>query len=581
MALHPSPFMRTEERTRRLRLPSFPPFARLSRHVRSLPPSDKFIVLVLGVLIAIVSIMSLFALMRHFQVVVPAHGGTLSEGVVGAPRFVNPLLATSDTDRDLVALTYAGLLGHDASGALVPVLAESYTVSDDGTQYTYTLRANATFSDGTPVTSDDVVYTVQKTQDPGLKSPLLASWANIRAEAINARTVRFTLPKAYAPFLEDTTLGILPKHIWSDITNEEFPFSPYDADPIGAGPFTVDSISRDGKGVITSYSLSSFAGFATGSAYLAHIHLSFFEDQAALKQALTSGAVQSAYGVAVKGAQVVPYARVFGVFFNPTQEPLLADVGVRKALSLAIDRDALVKNVLGGYAVATAGPLPAGSDVPPVPLPDPATHLDDAKAALTAAGWSFDTDKDIWTKKDSELKLTLKTSNVPELKAVAAKVQADWQELGVPTELQLNDPNELTQSVIRPRAYGALLFGEVVGTNADLYAFWSGSAQKDPGLNIASYSDPAVDILLAKARGEAEGAIKDATLADIETRIAADYPAAFLYTPDFVYSVPAGLHGVALTRVSAPSDRFWDVDHWYLYTEHVWPFLLKKASYQF
>ncbi|MDB5245207.1 MAG: family 5 extracellular solute-binding protein peptide/nickel transport system substrate-binding [Parcubacteria group bacterium] len=580
MAQHPYPFTRTEDITRRFRLPSFPPFAGLNKFVRSLPPSDKFIVLILGILIGLVSVMSLFALMRHFQVIVPAHGGTLTEGVVGAPRFVNPLLATSDTDRDLVALTYAGLLGHDASGALVPVLAESHTVSDDGTMYTFTLRSNAKFSDGTPVTSDDVVYTVQKAQDPGLKSPLLASWANIRAEAVDARTVRFTLPKAYAPFLEDTTLGILPKHVWSGVTDEEFPFSPYTADPVGAGPFTVTTVTRDGKGVVTGYDLASFADFATGQPYLAHIRLSFFADQASLKQALAGGMVKSAYGVAVKGAQVVPYARVFGVFFNPTEEPLLADVGVRKALSLAIDRDALVKNVLGGYATATAGPLPSGSDVAPVPLPDPATHLDDAKAALTAAGWKFDAGQGLWTntKSGKSLKLTLKTSNVPELKAVATEVQSDWQALGVPTELQLNDPNELTQSVIRPRAYGALLFGEVVGTNPDLYAFWDSSGKADPGLNIANYSNTTVDTLLQQARAEAQGPAKQATLADIQTRIAADYPAAFLYTPDFVYSVPSGLHGVALTRVSAPSDRFWDASHWYLYTEHVWPFLLKKTS---
>jgi peptide/nickel transport system substrate-binding protein len=578
MAPDPSPFTPTEDVTRRFRLPSLPPLGGLSRLVRSLPPSDTFIVFILALLIGVVSIMSLFALMRHFQVIVPAHGGTLTEGVVGAPRFVNPLLATSDTDRDIVALTYAGLLGHDATGALVPVLAESYTVSDDGTMYTFVLRSNAKFSDGTPVTSDDVVYTVQKAQDPGLKSPLLASWAHIRAEAVDARTVRFTLPKAYAPFLEDTTLGILPKHVWSGVTNEEFPFSPYTADPIGAGPFTVTTVARDGKGIVTSYDLDSFNEFATGRPYLAHIRLSFFADQTSLKQALVGGSVHSAYGVAVKGAQVVPYARVFGVFFNPVSEPLLADMGVRKALSLAIDRDALVKNVLGGYATATAGPLPYGSGVAPIELPNAATHLDDAKAALTGAGWRFDSSQNLWVKGDKVLKLTLKTSNVPELKAVATEIQTDWQALGVPTELQLNDPNELTQSVIRPRAYGALLFGEVVGTNPDLFAFWDSTGKADPGLNIANYSNPAVDLLLQQARTQAQGPAKQATLAEIQTRIAADYPAAFLYTPDFVYSVPAGLHGVALTRVSAPSDRFWDVAHWYLYTEHVWPFLLKKSS---
>jgi peptide/nickel transport system substrate-binding protein len=136
---------------------------------------------------------------------------------------VNPLLALTDPDRDLTTLTFAGLMGEGANG-LRPVLAESYTISPDGKVYTFVLRKGIKFTDGTPITADDVVFTVEKAQDPALKSPELANWANIRAEATDARTVRFTLPKAYAPFLEDATLGILPSHIWKNVPNAQFPF---------------------------------------------------------------------------------------------------------------------------------------------------------------------------------------------------------------------------------------------------------------------------------------------------------------------------------------------------------------------
>jgi len=501
------------------------------------------------------------------------HGGTLTEGVVGSPRFPNPLLANTDSDRDLVALTYAGLMGHAADGSLIPVLAESYTVSDDGTIYTFTLRQNAQFSDGTPVTADDIVYTVHKAQDSALKSPVYASWANTNVEALDARTVRFTLPKAYAPFLEDATLGILPKHVWQDVSDDEFAFAPSIEMPIGAGPFMASSVSRDAGGTITGYTLSAFPQYVLGEPYLSRIHLKFYSAPDDLAKAYADGEVKSAYSIATGDVRSAPYARIIGVFFNADKDAALGDLDVRKALSLAIDRTTISKDLLGGYATALAGPLPEGSGVPPLPLPSDASRVMQAKDALSNAGYSFATSTNTWSKDGEDLKMTLVTSDVPELKTVATQVQKDWEALGIPTELELHTPSELTQSVIRPRAYSALLFGEVVGTTPDLYAFWSSEERSDPGLNIADYSDKDVDVLLSSLRSEQDPAKRNSLRSQVQEKIAADYPAAFLYTPDFLYDLDPNIHGVSLSQVSAPSDRFWGVENWYRYTEHVWPAL--------
>lgn len=545
-------------------------------YVRRLSPGDRLIANALGGLVLIACIIGVLAFARTFMVSVPANGGTLTEGVVGTPRFVNPLLAISDTDRDLTALTYAGLMGHDADGALVPILASGYEESDDGKTYTFRLRANAKFSDGTPVTADDVVYTVTKAQDPGLKSPALANWANIRAEAVDAQTVRFTLPKAYAPFLEDTTLGILPQHVWKDVSDAEFPFSAKQINPIGAGPFQVTKVNRKSDGSIASYELSVFKGYAPGRAYLNGIRLFFYDDSTELTSALKNGAVESAYGVATKQVLRVPYSRVFGVFFNPAKNPLFAKKEVREALSVAIDRTAIVNDVLGGYATPITGPVPPGFGVPSLAIPDADTRLDAAREILTDGKWKFDEASQTWTSGSETLSITLVTSNVPELKAVATQIQKDWQALGVPTTIELHDAGSLTQDVIRPRTYGALLFGEVVGRTPDLYAFWSSSERADPGLNIAGYSDKDVDALLQKIRTEQDTVALAADLATLNERIAMDYPAAFTHTPDFLYTIPAGLHGVRLMQVAAPSDRFDDVAHWYRNQELVWPFFTTR-----
>lgn len=544
-------------------------------YVHRLSPGDRLIANLLGGLVLIACIMGVIGFARTFMIPVPANGGTLTEGVVGTPRFINPLLAISDTDRDLTALTYAGLMGHNAQGVLVPVLASGYEASDDGKTYTFRLRANAKFSDGTPVTANDVVYTVTKAQDPGLKSPALANWANIRAEAVDAQTVRFTLPKAYAPFLEDTTLGILPQHVWKDVSDAEFPFSAKQINPIGAGPFQVSKVNRKGDGSIISYELSVFKGYAPGRAHLNSIRIVFYSDTTELTSALKNGAIESAYGVATKNALRVPYSRVFGVFFNPAENALFAKKEVREALSVAIDRHAIVNDVLGGYATPITGPVPPGTGVPSLSIPDSDTRLEAAREILTDAKWKFDEASQTWKNGPDTLSVTLVTSNVPELKAVATQIQKDWQAFGVPTTIELHDAGALTQDVIRPRAYGALLFGEVIGRTPDLYAFWSSTERADPGLNIAGYSNKNVDALLQKIRTEQDTATLAADLASLNEQIAMDYPAAFTHTPDFLYTIPSGLRGVHLSQIAAPSDRFDDVAHWYRNQELVWPFFTR------
>lgn len=551
------------------------PVSRLTAYLRNLPPGDRFIARALGLLVIGTCVTGIVALERQYQVEVPMQGGTLTEGVIGAPRFVNPLLALSDTDRDVTALTYAGLMGHDRDGSLIPVLAERFTRSDDERTYTFFIRTGATFSDGTPVTADDIVFTVEKAKDPSLKSPVLSNWVNIEVEAVDARTVKFTLPKPYAPFLEDATLGILPARVWKDIESEEFPFSPYASEPLGAGPFKIAGIIQDGNGRITRYDLVANDRYALGRPYLDGIRFVVFEGYPSLLAGLRGGQVESAYGVAREGALRAPYSRVFGVFFNPDEEPLFEEVAVRHALSTAIDRPALIRDVLGDYATPSIGPVPAGTGVSELNFPNPATRIDDARALLEGGGWEWSDASQAWSKDGDTLHVTLKTSNVPELKALAAKIESDWNAIGVPVVIELYPPSELTQSVIRPRDYGALLFGEVIGSYPDLYAFWYSGERNDPGLNIADYSNSDVDELLERARTETD---RDTALADLSRAneiIASDFPAAFTHTPDFLYNVPEELKGVALVNIAEPSDRFQSVRYWYRRTEFVWPVFAK------
>ncbi|HYD93308.1 MAG TPA: peptide ABC transporter substrate-binding protein [Candidatus Paceibacterota bacterium] len=559
------------------RLPDLPTFrtpklpTKLSSRVASLSPGDRLIAGVLALVLAGIALAGVYAFERQFLVDVPSRGGQLTEGVEGHPRFINPLLALTDADRDLATLTYAGLMGYDQDGVLAPVLAESYEISEDGKVYTFRLRDTVRFSDGTPVTADDVVFTVMKAQDPGLLSPRLADWANIRAEAVDARTVRFTLPKAYAPFLEDATLGILPARIWRNITNEEFPFSPYMTEPVGAGPFKVVGVIRDKNGIIERYELAANRFYALGHPYLSRMTFVYFDTEEDLREALLRGRVESAQGIPGPEARTAPYSRVFGIFFNASKNPNFQKIEVRKALSQAIDREALIAQMLGGYGQVATGPVPPGLiSATTTPEGDPTTLAADT---LERNDWNYDAAARAWTNDGATLSVTLATANVPELRAIAEQVRSDFEQVGIETTVELHDPNDLIVNVIRPRNYEALLFGMVVGKDQDLFAFWDSSQRNDPGLNVALYANRSVDDLLEKIRTDTDPATRAHDLQELNDLIAADYPAAFTHAPAFLYSLPEDVQGVVLGTVSEPSDRFLTAAFWYRHTEAVWPFL--------
>ena len=569
-------------RERLMRVQTIPALERLSERIVSFSPGDRVLFYLFAGVVVFTSLAGLYALEQSLLVTVPAYGGSLTEGGVGSPQFINPLLAISDADRDLSALVHAGLMGLSGSGTLVPVLAESYTMSDDGKTYTFVLRKNAKFSDGTPITANDVVFTVGKAQDSGLKSPEYTNWSGVGVRAIDQRTVRFMLPKSYAPFLGLTTLGILPSHLWQNISNEEFPFSNLETNPVGAGPFKVVSTSRDASGLIKSVSLAENSYYALGRPYLDGIRFDFYSRTEDLARAFASGAIESVYDIPAKGALTAPYTRVFGVFWNPNEKQVYARAEVRKALSLALDRHDIVATVLGGYATAIMGPVPPGGNVKQVPVLQSENPTATAAGVLQAAGWMYDGSARIWklskggSGKSGAMSLeriTMRTSNVPELKNVASAVKADWEKLGIPVDIELYEPGDLLQNVIRPRKYEALLYGMVIGRDQDLYAFWNSQERNDPGLNIALYVNKTVDTLLENARTSTDEAVRFLNLQKIEDVIAADYPAAFIYAPNFTYAVPNDLKGVRLPQIIIPADRFATAALWYKATDAVWPFL--------
>lgn len=568
---------------------------------RALSRTGRAVFVVFAWALVISSLGLVYLLNDSLLAPVPAYGGHLSEGIIGSPRFINPVLAVSDADRDLSILVYSGLLRATPEGGYVPDLAESYHVSEDGTVYTFALRGSAAFHDGTSVTADDVVFTVQKAQDAAIKSPLRANWNGVTVEAVDQKTVRFTLRQRYAPFIQNLTLGILPKHLWQDVSEEEFPFSDLNTSPVGSGPFEVRDVSRTASGIPSSYELTAYPGYALGKPFLSSLVLRFYQNEAALKDALAYGDVEAASGLSPASLASMPEAhveraslnRVFGVFFNQNQSEALRDADVRRALADSIDQAELVRQVLGGYGTPLSGPVPpnvlggADSESPAPQEQEPAADADArilaAQERLIARGWTKN-EAGILTKttgsgnekKTVALSFSLSTGNVPELRAAAEYLRQQWSALGADIDIKIFDQGDLSQNVIRPRKYDALLFGEVVGRGLDLFAFWHSSQRNDPGLNIASYANLNADKVLEEMRETSDDDARRQLYGQLLAELNKDIPAIFLYAPDFVYSIPKDVQGLALGFIETPSDRFLSAPYWHREVDYVWPLFSKK-----
>lgn len=554
--------------------------------VSVLPPKHKTVFSVCLAIFILSVVVFLWQINQAWLVAVPSSGGEYAEGLVGIPRFINPLLATSAVDRDLTTLIYSGLMRNTSDGKLIPDLALSYTVSPDGLTYQFTLKPNLVWHDGEPVTAGDVIFTINKAQEPSLKSPRRASLEGITMEKIDDQHLTFHLRQPYPLFLENMTLGILPAHRWQKVATEIFSVSELNRTPIGTGPYQLERVVRDGDTPLT-YTFVPFSKFALGEAKISKLIIYLYQNTEALLSAFSRGEIEAmsaidplvATTLEAQGVKIISTTlpRVFGLFFNQNQARLFTRPEVRQALNLTVDREKIVAEVFNSYAKPLTGPLLLD------PTASTTTKIGTTTASeiLKKAGWQKNALTSTWelpTKKKGEQPLTLgftiSTSDAPELKRVAEFLKHDWEAVGVKLDVKIFESGALVESVIRPREYEALLYGEVIGRNLDLYSFWHSTQRLDPGLNIALYANLTVDKILDQIRIASTTEERASGYLALDKEIRQDEPAVFLYAPDFLYVVPDKMVGIDLGTINTPSERFLGIYNWHIKTDRVWPIFI-------
>ncbi len=581
----------TNKSMRNFKLPSK---TELKSVISAFSKKESYVFLGLVFILIFCTIFLLEKINKSFLVNIPTQGGSLSEGIIGTPRFVNPILAISDADQDLVSLIYSGLMRKDPDGNLIPDLAEKYDVSKDGLTYTFTLKDNIYFHDGKPVTADDIVFTINKIKDPTIKSPHKGDWDSVKVDKINEKVIEFSFKQPYASFLKNTTLGIMPKYLWD---NSPIELNDANIKPVGSGPYQVSKVSKQSSGIIDYYDLASFNKFILGKPYIKNITLHFYPNENDLIVGLENNEVNQISSITPQNAQILKnknyriessvLPRVFGLFFNQNQAQIFTDKHVVEAINQAIDKDRIVKEILGGYGSVIDNPIPpnifAYQKISETNKISPEEGLQKAQQILTTDGWKKGADgileKTTIDKKKKKstirLEFSISTGNAIELAKASELIMQDLENIGMKVDVKTYETGNLNQLIIRPRKYDALLFGEIINSESDLFAFWHSSQRKDPGLNVAMYTNAKVDKILEDAFTTIDEKARAQKYASFEDEIKKDMPAIFLYSPNFIYVVSKDLKGLSMDHIVSPADRFLSSYLWYLKTENVWKIFSK------
>lgn len=433
-----------------------------------------------------------------------------------------------------------------AQQEFAPRLAESWSAADDGHALTFVLR-EAVWSDGVPITADDVrfTWTVQTAEAvPWIDA---ARKARIRdVVALDARTVRFEFDGAYPAQLADAVEGpILPRHRFGRVPFEEWARHPWSAADVGSGPFLLERHAPGHEIVLKRNPRAAGDG-----PWLDGIVVRIVPDMPNLVTQLRAGQLDYVDGLPPRDAAAL--ARQEGLtlvaFDQPSYDyvgwnaarPPLDDPGLRRALTLAIDRQGLVDSLLFGYGRVSAGPVLSfwwAADPGLVPLPyDP----DEARRILLDRGFSG----------GRELALTVLTQHASDLRMQALlAIQEQLARVGVRVDIQPMEMRAMRERIAAGDYDGYV--GSWIYSVQDLASVFRSDAAPPQGANLVAYASSAADEALDRAaRAESLEALRQALLV-FQRTVHQDQPYTFLYEKQRL-----AVHGprVAGLVVETPTD---------------------------
>jgi peptide/nickel transport system substrate-binding protein len=515
----------------------------------------------------------------------PAQGGIYTEALIGSMQRLNPLLDFNNSaDRDVDSLLFSGLLKFDSRGLPEGDLAESWGVSQDGTLYNFTLRENALWHDGQPVTSDDVIFTITmlKTGGGAIPADLTDFWKRVEVKGSD-RTIQFRLPEAFAPFLDYLTFGILPRHLLADSTPDSMANLPFNLQPVGTGPFQFERLivsDNQIRGIV----LKSFKDYYGTKSLLSQVVFLYYPDTESALQAYRDQRVQGISEItldSLPAALEIPDLAIYTgrkpeltmILFNlkNPEAPYLQDVEVRKALAMAINRQWILDNIMGSQAMLAEGPIFPGTwasynDLKPTIYDEQA-----ARTKLIQAGYVLAAPEDtIRSKNEVQMKFTMLYPDDELHKSVAEAIQRDWARVNVQVDLTPASYSDLINQQLQNRTYQAAIvdLNLTRSPDPDPYPFWD-QVQATGGQNYSQWDNRMASEYLEQARVTTDIGERSRLYRNFQIIFNDEQPAILLYYPVYSYGVNRQVQGISMGPLLDSSDRFATILNWYLISKPV------------
>ena len=515
-------------------------------------------------------------------VVEPAPGGIYAEGLIGSMIRLNPLLDYyNGPDRDVDRLLFSGLLRFDDRGLPLGDLADSWGISRDGTVYNFSIRPTAIWHDGEPVTSDDVIFTIERMREDGSPLPddLRSLWRAVEIRRLDEKTLQFRLPEPFSPFLDYLTFGVVPEHLLGDLTLAEIIDSPFNLQPVGSGPYRFDQLIAE-NGQVVGVALRSFEKFYATPPFIEQFYFRYYPDAATALEAYRSGDILGIGQVPVEILEQVlkepgvslhtgrlPDLAILFLNLDDPQVKFFQEVEVRKALLMGLNRQRLIDTILGGQAILADGPIFPGTwaafeGVERVEF-DPAKSV----AMLKQSGFTIPAEDGSVRQNEEGLALSFELIYTQETyQAIAEAIREDWARLGVEVKLKPLPYDELVTD-LDSRLYQAALVELNLARfpDPDPYPFWH-QAQVSGGQNYARWNDRQASEYLEQARVTTDLAERTRLYRNFQARFSQELPALLLYYPVYRYAVDQEVQGVRMGPLFDPSDRFATLTRWFLVT---------------
>ncbi len=508
---------------------------------------------------------------------VPASGGVFAEGIVGAPQYLNPLLADNNpVDRELSSLIFDGLTRYE-KGELVPALAQEWEISEDGLSVLFTLHDDLTWHDGQAVTAADVAFTYGLMQDDAFRAnpALRRLWQSVTIRQIDERQIAFDLQEPYAGFLDATTRGILPAHILEGVTAEALLDADFNRQPVGTGPFMVEpgqNWERD-----RALALTPNPGAWREGSRVANLLFRFYATEDALLDGFEQGEVQAINSVSpsmLPEVAQLPEARLFSavapryttLLFNLTDggSPATRSVDVRRALAYGLDRAALVDETLNGQGVLHTGPyLPSSWAYNPASLTLYESRPISATNALEGAGWTLAEGDTLRRNGESAMVLRFLVHDTPTNRELAAVIADKWTALGVAPQMTLFSDWRSYQDALRERDFDVALVAVTPPGDPDLYDFWSQEAIVR-GQNYAGWNRRRASEALEDGRRVWPVAERRPFYDAFLRYYNEDLPELALFQHVYTYAVNEVVEGVEIGLIDHPRDRYLTMADWIL-----------------